>query len=373
MRGRKMLSIILVVVVGVAFIGYLLLNNMKKSAQESETLAPGTATPLPYVNIVVSAQNPIPRGWHFTSGDGAASVKQWPIDELPSAGYFSSLEQLDNMYAVEDIPMGKPILPSMLSEKPIAAFPEGRVGYGVPMDVQGGLGWHIKEGDHVDVVAAIKLVNTDPEFQSQMPNLFQTIPEQPTGEQDSTVSSLNGVYGRFETLPTGMAAMIFPNGDPFPQIVVQMIVQDAIVWRVGAQYELEVEGAAAVSAAATPVPGEGGGVLQPQQQPQPTPAAAASAAAMPMHRSDIELVTLLVTPQDALILKYLYEIGADLDLVLRAPNDTNYWITGAVWSRYILDRYQIPQTPSDLPVAPTNLRIPLELTPYVTPSVEAEQ
>ncbi|MEJ5312094.1 MAG: hypothetical protein WHX52_20190 [Anaerolineae bacterium] len=369
MRGRKTLVIILVVVINLAFVGYLLLNNMRKSAQEAETLVPETATPLPYVGIVVSAQNPIPRGWRFTSGDGATSVKQWPIDELPSAGYFSSLEQLDNMYAVEDIPLGRPILRSMLSEKPIAAFPEGRVGYGVPMDVQGGLGWHIKEGDHVDVLAAIKLVNTDPEFQSRMPNLFQTIPE-PTGEENLSVASLNGVYGRFETLPNGMAAMILPNGDPFPQIVVQMTVQDAIVWRVGAQYELEAEGTAVPAEVATPAPGEaGGGILQPQQSQPPV----AAAAAAPTHRSDIELVTLLVTPQDALILKYLYEIGADLDLVLRAPNDTNYWITGAVWSRYILDRYQIPQTPSDLPVAPTNLRIPLELTPYVTPAPEAQQ
>ncbi len=362
MRGRRTFIIILVVLINLAFVGYLLLNNMRKSAQETELLVPETATPLPYVGIIVSAQDPIPRGWRFTSGDGAASVKQWPIDELPSAGYFSSLEQLDNMYAVEDIPMGRPVLRSMLSEKPIAAFPEGRVGYGVPMDVQGGIGWHIQEGDHVDVLAAVRLVNTDTEFQSRMPNLFQTIPE-PRAEGEPLALSLSGVYGRFETLPNGMSAMILPNGDPFPQVVVQMTVQDAIVWRVGAQYAMNTE---VPAAAATPVTSEdGAGILQPQQQPQP---AAAVVSSEPMYRSDIELVTLLVTPQDALILKYLYEIGADLDLVLRAPNDTNYWITGAVWSRYILDRYQIPQSPSDLPVAPTNLRVPLELTPYATPA-----
>ncbi len=367
MRGRKTLIIILVVLINLAFVGYLLLNNMRKSAQETEPIVPETATPLPYVGIVVSAQDPIPRGWRFTSGDGAASVKQWPIDELPSAGYFSSLEQLDNMYAVEDIPIGRPILQSMLSEKPIAAFPEGRVGYGVPMDVQGGLGWHIQEGDHVDVLAAIKLVNTDPEFQSRMPNLFQTIPE-PAGAGEASVMSLSGVYGRFETLPNGTAAMILPNGDPFAQVVVQMTVQDAIVWRVGAQHTVDTGETAVVpeaTVAATPAP-SGGIIPQPQSQ-QP----AVASSAVPLTRGDVELVTLLVTPQDALILKYFYEIGADLDLVLRAPNDTNYWITGAVGSRYILDRYQIPQTPSDLPVAPTDLRIPLELTPFATPSPAA--
>lgn len=358
MRGRKPLIIALVVIINLVFVAYLVLTVLRKSTPETEPLVSDTATPPPYVGIVVSAQDPIPSGWYFRSGDGATTVKQWPVEELPSAGYFSSLEQLDNLYAAEDIPMGRPILKSMLSEKPIAAFPEGRVGYGVPMDAQGGLGWHIKEGDHVDVLAAIKLVNTDPEFQSRMPNYFQTIPE-PTGEGETTMS-LSGVYGRFEKLPNGTPAMILPNGDPIAQIVVQMTVQDAIVWRIGAQYtDLTVAAAATVAA---PASTSEAGVLVPSES------APAAVSSVPVSRGDIELVTLLVTPQDALILKYLYEIGADLDLVLRAPNDTDYWITGAVWSRYILDRYQLPQIPSDLPVAPTNLRIPIELTPFVTPA-----
>jgi hypothetical protein len=270
------------------------------------------------------------------------------------------------MYVIEDIPMGAPILSSMLSEAAVAAFPEGRIGYGIPMDVQGGVGWHIKEGDHVDVLAAVKLVNVDPEFQTRSPNMFQTLPE-PTDENMAALS-ISGVYGRFETLPNGMAAIILPNGDPFAQVAVQMTVQDAIVWRIGAQYSESVE-EEMVTAAATPEPAEGAaGLLSSPQQAQP----AAVSASLGTQRGDVELVTLLVTPQDALILKYLYEIGADLDLALRAPNDGTYWITGVVWSRYILDRYQIPQTPSDLPVALTDLRELLELTPVATPSPAAE-
>ena len=366
MRGRRALIIALVVIIDLAFVGYLVLRNLGSSPQETEPLVPETATPLPYVGIVVSAQDPIPRGWRFVAGDGATSVKQWPIDELPSAGYFSSLEQLNNMYAVEDIPMGRPILRSMLSETPIASFPQGRVGYGLAMDVQGGLGWHIQEGDHVDVLAAVRLVNTDIEFQSRLPNLFQTIPE-PRAEGDPVAMSLSGIYGRFETLPNGTAAMILPNGEPFAQVVVQMTVQDAIVWRIGTKYTIAQQPTSpdVVQSQQTTEPSEG--VLQPM------PPAPVDDASAPMYRGDVELVTLLVTPQDALILKYLYEIGADLDLVLRAPNDTNPWITGAVWSRYILDRYQIPQTPADLPVAITDLREPLELLPVPTPEPPVQE
>jgi Flp pilus assembly protein CpaB len=362
MRGRKTLIIIVVVLINLAFLGYLWFSR-SRSQQESEPLIEETATPPPYVGIVVSAQDPIPRGWRFFSGDGATTIKQWPVEELPPSGYFSSQAQLENMYVIEAIPMGAPILSSMLSESAVAVFPEGRIGYGIPMDVQGGLGWHIKEGDHVDVLAAIKLVNVDPEFQTRTPNMFQTLPE-PTGEGEVSMA-ISNIFGRFETLPNGMAAVILPNGEPFAQIAVQMTVQDAIVWRIGAQYSKSVGGAVA----ATPEPAaEGGGILQPQAQPQP----AAVDSGLGTQFGDVELITLLVTPQDALILKYLYEIGADLDLALRAPNDSTYWITGVVWSRYILDRYQIPQTPSDLPIALTDLRELLELTPVATPAPAQE-
>jgi Flp pilus assembly protein CpaB len=363
MRGRRTLIIIIVVLINVAFLGYLWLSR-SKTPPEPGSLVEETTTPPHYVGIVVSAQDPIPRGWRFRSGDGATTIKQWPVEELPPSGYFSSQAQLENMYVIEDIPMGVPILSSMLSEAAVAAFPEGRIGYGIPMDVQGGIGWHIKEGDHVDVLAAVKLVNVDSEFQTQSPNMFQTLPE-PTSE-NSAGMSISGVYGRFETLPNGMAAMILPNGDPFAQVAVQMTVQDAIVWRIGAQFTEPVE--EVVTAAATPEPTAAGGILSPPQQTQP----AAVETSLGTQRGDVELVTLLVTPQDALILKYLYEIGADLDLALRAPNDGTYLITGVVWSRYILDRYQIPQTPSDLPVALTDLRELLELTPVATPSPAAE-
>ncbi|HOT91697.1 MAG TPA: hypothetical protein PLJ78_06785 [Anaerolineae bacterium] len=361
MRGKKALVtiLIIIIIIGILFIGYFLLTRTKKGAEQEPQIVT-TETPPPTYNIVVSAQDPIPRGWRFQSGDNAATVQQWPAEALPPSGYLTSLDQLNNKYAATDIPIGTPILENMLSEAPIAPFPAGRVAYGIPMDVQGGVGWHIQEGDHVDVLAAIELVNVDPEFQSKMPNLFQTLPEP---NVENPTPSLSGVYGRFGTLPNGMASMILPNGDPYPQVFVQMTVQDAIVWRIGAQYTIEETPAAPQEAAAAPTPASGGGIVMQSQGAAATPVA----QTLTNQRGDIELVTLLVAPQDALILKYLYEIGADLDLVIRAPNDTATWRTSPVWSRYVLEFYQIPQTGSDLPVATTPLRTPLELTPVATP------
>lgn len=357
MRSSRTLLIIIVLIVIISMGAYFVLTSLNHSG--SDTPVPETATPPAYVDIVVSAQSVIPRGWRFHNGDGAVTVEQWPADSLPASGYFSSAAQLDNMYAAQDIPQGTPILSSMLSEATIAPFPEGRVGYGLPMDVQGGLGWYIQEGDHVDVLAAIQLVNVDPEFQSRLPNNFQALPEI-TAETAALANSmmLSGIYGRFETLPNGLDAMILPNGDAYPQLIVQLTVQDAIVWHIGAQL---TEPTPTPETTATPSQG-----IVTQTQP------AATLAPVPAQRGDTELVSLLVTPQDALVLKYLYEIGADLDLVIRAPGDTAYSLTEAVWSRYILDRYQIPQTGFDLPVAPTPVRTPLQLTPIATPT-PAEQ
>ncbi len=64
-------------------------------------------------------------------------------------------------------------------------------------------------------------------------------------------------------------------------------------------------------------------------------------------------MTLLVTREDALVLKYLYEMGADLDLALRPAGVTGTVLqTQPIWFRYILDRYQLPGEMPDDPVGP---------------------
>jgi len=82
-------------------------------------------------------------------------------------------------------------------------------------------------------------------------------------------------------------------------------------------------------------------------------------------------VTLLVTREDALVLKYLYEMGADLDLALRPAGVTGTVLqTQPIWFRYILDRYQLPGEMPDDPVGPAPLHPPLEVLPEPTPIPE---
>ncbi len=359
MRNNRTVLIVVGVLILVCVVGgFFFWRNMQTPPGD---LTPGDMTvEVPETQIVVAAQDVDP-GKQLFSEDGAIRLQPWPEDSLPPE-YFDALDQVDGKFARMEIPRGMPILPRMLGEPggSIAVYgssaslfgDEGKRAYVIPMDTQGAVAWAIKPGDHVDVLAAIQLVPVDEEFQTPLPNLFMSLP---TGGEDGGVA-LNGVYGRFETLPNGQPGLIFPSGDNPTYIVVQLTVQDAVVWHIGVWPE-EEEMAQPTGVAREP---EGGGGLIPEggaPQQQATPAAVA------VQRVEVEPVTLLVTPQDALVLKYLQEMGADLDLALRAKGDTAPVITEPVWLSYILDRYQIPDAPPALPVAPQSLEEQLELTP----------
>jgi Flp pilus assembly protein CpaB len=363
MRSNRVLVLVaLILLIGAVVGGFLW---WRSTGQEEEVEPTPTEEIAEYVEIVVAAQN-IGVGQKIEVEDNAVVLDEWREDALPLAGYFEALEQVDGKFARVEIPRGMPVTPNMLGEpggrlsvsgSAAALFEAGRVAYAIPMDTLGAVAWAPKPGDHVDVIAALKLVAVDEEFQSPLPNLFTSLP---TGEE---ATPLSGTYGRFENLPNGTPALIVPSGPSLPNIIVQLTVQDAIVWNIGVWPEEEEE----AGVAATPVPEQQEGVLgEGQQQQQPTPPPS------PQQQGQIvKPITLLVPPQDALVLKYLWEIGADMDLALRPAGDTDPFITEPVWLRYVLDRYQIPATMPDLPVAPTPItEEQLELTPAPTPGAE---
>lgn len=327
------------------------------------------------VDIVVAAQR-IDRGKLILAEDKAVIMQPWPEDMLPLV-YFDSLEQVDGKFARMEIPRGAPVVPDMLGQpggmlavsgSSAALFETGRVAYAIPIDTQGAVGWAPLPGDHVDVLAAIKLIAVDEEFQSPLPNMFQALPK---GDAEESAEFTGGVYGRFETLPNGQDAVIYPSGTgDIPNLVVQMTVQNAIIWHIGTWQEEETAqvpvggGGTSVETEAEEGSGMLGGTLGMQATPLP---------ATPEDPIRVDLVTLLVTRQDAVVLKYLMEMGADLDLVLRPAGDTATAITEPVWLRYILDKYQIPDTVPDLPIALTPVHEMLELTPAPTPTPEVQQ
>ncbi len=372
MRGNKTLVFIALFLILVVVGGYFWWQS-RGPVEEAVESTP-TEEPILTVEIVVAAQR-IDRGKLILAEDNAVIMLEWPEDMLPLV-YFDSLEQVDGKFARMEIPRGAPVVPDMLGQpggmlavsgSSAALFETGRVGYAIPMDTQGAVGWAPLPGDHVDVLAAIKLIPVDTEFQSPLPNLFQSLPRPEEVQSETGVEAIQGIYGRFENLPNGQAAVIYPaDAGILPNLVVQMTVQDAIVWHIGAWQEENEEETQVTGVTSEVTEEEDGSVMGEALGAQATPPPPL-AIVEPIR---IDLITLLVTRQDAVVLKYLLEMGADLDLVLRPAGDTAPAITEPVWLRYVLDKYQIPDTMPDLPIAPTPVREMLELTPLATPTVE---
>jgi Flp pilus assembly protein CpaB len=366
MRGNRRLvtvALLLIVLTALAGAAYVYLNMMGPGAA-TEPVGEQIifeAEPVLTTDVVVAIQT-IPSGHHITLEENAVALQPWPNESLPPAGtYYTDLAELDGQFARAEIPRGMYVLTDMIgraggmmavSGSAAALFePDDRVAYAIPFDTQGAIGWAVKPGDRVDVLAALR---TEPIYSDFIESGVKQFTYLLSGEEGE--ASQSSPFGSFELLPNGQWAAIYPlDVQPAikPALVVQMTVQDAIVWHVGTWEETTT-----VSAAAAPDTGGEG------MAAAPTPVVA-------NDRRDVELVTLLVTRQDALILKYLHEMGADLDLALRPKGMTGGIIpTQPVWFRYILDKYDLPDTMPDDPVGPVPIRAPLEVLPEPTPVPE---
>jgi Flp pilus assembly protein CpaB len=73
-----------------------------------------------------------------------------------------------------------------------------------------------------------------------------------------------------------------------------------------------------------------GGEEEPQPQPTPKPS-----------EITVKAYLLAMSPQDALVLKHLKDIGAEFDFVLRSPTSTEIFDLTPINSDYLMDRYEL--------------------------------
>lgn len=259
--------------------------------------------------------------------------------------------------ARQDIARGVPITEAMLTEtsgdllaggsNAALAIPAGYTAIAIPMDRLSGVAYAMQDGDVVDVLISLLLVDIDPDFQTILPN--QTTPLTASGgtaefpapnitggvtgvEVSETVNIPPLPFGKVETDEvTGQPFHIIPQEQQRPRAVSQRLVEAAIVLHVGT-FQLEGELAGEI----IPVPEGGVGA----------PAADGQTQTPTVKPPDI--ITLIVTPQEALALNWAMKVGADLTFTLRAPNDTEVTETTSVTLQYLLDTYEIT-IPTKLP------------------------
>jgi Flp pilus assembly protein CpaB len=343
-RGRIFiyLALIIILVVGAGAVYYYL--RIRPAALQASA---GTPTPqVRYVDIITASQN-INAGTVIT--EGMLGSIQYPEDKL-AQGISTNKADVVGKYAQYMIKQGIPIMDTMLSTSPgnvnlpgsnwAPLIPQGFTAVSIPISRLSSAAYGIRDGDYVDIIVTMLLVDIDPALQTVLPNKIADLEQSGTGDNAILKITEGGVIqGHFEvdevaTDPVSkMLVYVQPSENQRGRLVTQMVVQNVQVLHTGtfplpgeiASDQASVAGAAT----ATPVPSD---------QAQPAPA---------VVKPDI--ITLVVSPQDAVTLTYLVYSGSQITLSLRNPNDeTPIAQSDAATLEYLLTQYDIP-VPAKLP------------------------
>jgi Flp pilus assembly protein CpaB len=323
--GRILLFLVVVIVILIAVTVLVLGSGQLKLGTSAATATPAN------VKIYVVGQ-PINRNDEIKPESLSTIdlpenlVHEWMIrDPQQVVGKFAAFPLKQGLLLSLDVVTERPGMLGLGSEAAKVISP-GLVAISMPISRLSAVAYGIRDGDRVNVIATTMFVDLDASFQSILPNDLGQV----TGPGDSQGSSLvaggSGKYGRIDLDPTiNQAIYVVPHEDQRPRLVSQMVLQDIQVLHVGT-FSLVPEGDA-----------------------QPTPeggAAQPAATAVPVANPDI--ITLIVTPQDAVSLTYMLTSGVNLTLTLRAPDDSTRAETEAATLQYLLSQYAIP-VPAKLP------------------------
>lgn len=360
-RGRIFLLLALILILGLVAV-YFVWQRIQPTA--GDTNLPTSANPTQeanLVNVVVTTQR-VTRGSILEESVLSTIPMQ---QDLVVSGMVTDLDNAAGRQAKFDLESGTPLLESMMiapgeqmGSGSVAALsiPRGMVAVSIPTDRLSSVSYAPEAGDHVNVILTVQFVDLDTDFQTILPNnTGVVVAPGPTGgefgQEILTAEVSGGVQGRAEIEPVlGQTVYLVPSEEQRPRRVSQTLLQDAVVLRMG-NFPLANEQTqpAATPAPDAAAPAEG---TEAEQAPPPPPAP--------------EVVTLIVTPQDAVTLNYLVASGARLTLALRSAGDDTRVETEAVTLQFLLDQYNI-QIPVKLPYGLVEGSLPPEPTPTPQP------
>ena len=348
-RGRIFIYLALLILVALAG-GYFLLQGQPGGGEEA------VPTPVAMVEIVIAQQN-IPQGAEITE-DVLGKIS---LPEGTDFGVMFRYEQREELLigqvAKYPIDQGVVITQSMIgSPSDIAVsgpdwaslITPGMTAISIPTTRLSSVAYGVADGAHVNVVACFLFVDIDAGFQTKLPNGIVSVASAGYPVESPNLTATVGatgeggpVQGRIELDPTLQQPIyVVGSEDQRPRPVCQTIFQDVMVLKLG---NFPVEGSE-VDAAPAPE-GEA-----PPEEAQPTVIAP-------------DIVTLIVSPQDATALSYMLYGGAELTLTLRRTDDTSRVDTEAATLQFLLSQYAIP-VPAKLPYAPAE-RIDALLPPLL--------
>jgi pilus assembly protein CpaB len=328
-RGRILIFVVLILVIFVV-VAFVALQQFLRGQ--------GTQTPA-FVQVYVAGQN-IPQGGKIT--ESVLSTISIPQENVVTVMYTTDeLAQLTtNKIARFPLDQGVVITEAMVADESVAVavegpqwaalVPPGMTAISIPATRLSLSSYGVANGAHVNLTACLLFVDVDPSFQSMMPNNIATLTGTGVSKDGIPILSLSASpgewnkpdhadHGRLELDPSLQQPFyLVPSEPQRPRPVCQLLLQDVVVLRVG-DFPLSEQAPAAQGEAA------------------PAPAAP-------------DVVTLIVSPQDAITLTYLTFTNTQIQLSLRNPTDPSRQATEAATLQFLLSQYNIP-IPAKLPYA----------------------
>lgn len=361
-RGRVIIYVVLILILALVLVWALLFGpkmmpGLTIGNKPSATPAGAVET----VNIVVPKQA-ISQGTTLT--DDLLTTIPYP-KQYVQGSFFTDVQKVVGKKAKSALAAQLPITQDNVVDNsggsPAAyQIPKGMVAVSIPISRLSDVSYAPQSGDHVNVIVTLLMTDLDTNFQTQLPNLTAGVitpgPEvisSSGGDASKPTASSVGVVtvhqnlmaevasggpastqGRAESDSSlGQPIYVVPSESQRPRMVSQSLLQDVIVLQVG-NFSLESTQQVAALPTATPVANPA--VPSGQQQ---------VAAAAPQQP---DVITLVVTPQDAITLNFLIYNNAKLTLALRSAGDDERVKTEAVTLQYLMDQYSIP-VPAKLP------------------------
>jgi Flp pilus assembly protein CpaB len=375
-RGRAIILIALILILLVVAVFVMAqfgsgLPGITSTTPDEPAVAEFTPTPQPdSVDIIVTSQE-IRRGQEIT--DDRITTLKIPQRDYTEGIFFQSRDELVGARALYDMQPHTPLTRALVvpvgvtASLPAFEIPRGMVAISIPISRLSAISYGLQKGDHVNVLASLLMVDLDTTWQSRLPNRTgYVLAPGPIEGENITITSITSrnfmppeysatggeafsYMGRIEIDPTSNNPMwVMPGETQRPRLISQTLIQDVVVLQMGNFNQQQ-----------TPQP-EGPVVDEVTTPGQEVPT--------PVQPEAPNVVTLIVSPQDAVTLNYLMLAGANLNMVLRSAGDDQRVDTEAVTLQFILDQYRIPN-PAKLPygLEPRVDRFPEYVSPFPQP------
>lgn len=354
-RGRVLIYVALILILGLILVWAIFLRpggGTSIGGQAAPTAAPAEEM----VNIVVISQK-VSRGMPLTENE--LTTIPYPKSNIEPGTFFTDIKEVVGKRAKVDLEPKTPVTTGLIAaETPgsAAAFqiPKGMVAVSIPINRLSSVSYAPQAGDFVNILVSMMFVDLDTNFQTLLPNNTAVVIAPGAGQTGNTVTA-SVTNPQSPAVPMGRGELesslnqpiyVYPSEGQRPRIVTQTLLQDILVIQVG---NFLLPGETPVSQTApqpTPTPGPNGETTAPVATKPTAP----------------DVITVVVTPQDAVTLNYLVfqrsldrdnlgrlpVSGAELTLVLRGPGDDSRVQTEAVTLQYLMDQYNIP-VPAKLP------------------------